>query len=226
VPRDLEPIFEVKLTEVMSRGFSGAEGRLASKDADEIAAAGERARAVVLGPGLGREDDSFELARRVAQRIEAPLLIDADGLNAHAGALEGLRERSAPTVLTPHAGELGRLLDRASADVGASRLDCAREAARRSGAVVVLKGDDTIVADGERLAIARGGAAALATAGTGDVLSGVIGALLARGLGPFEAASAGVHAHQRAGRAAARSVGLVESVVASDVIDALPEGLG
>jgi NAD(P)H-hydrate epimerase len=226
VPRDLEPIFEVKLTEVMSRGFSGAEGRLAAQDAEAIAEAGQRAGAVVLGPGLGREEDSLELARRVAQRIEAPLLIDADGLNAHAGQLERLRERSAPTVLTPHAGELGRLLDRDSAEVGASRLACAREAAERSGAVVVLKGDDTIVAGRDRLAIARGGAAALATAGTGDVLSGVIGALLARGLGPFEAASAGVHAHQRAGRAAARRLGLAESVIASDVIDALPEGMG
>ena len=221
VPADLEPIFEAKLTEVMSRGFDGASGRLASADADAIAAATERAAAVVLG----RNDDSLELARLVARRVEAPLVIDADGLNAHAGRLDSLKGRSAPTVLTPHAGELGRLLERDSKEIDAHRLASAREATELSGAIVVLKGDDTIVTDGERVAIARGGAPALATAGTGDVLSGLIGALLARGVEPFAAVCAAVHAHQRAGRVAAAGIGLTESVIASDVVEALPVAL-
>jgi hydroxyethylthiazole kinase-like uncharacterized protein yjeF len=225
VPADLESIFEVKLTEVMSRGYGGAPGRLASSSANEILAAGERAAAVVLGPGLGRDEDSLALARELARGIAAPLLIDADGLNAHAGRLDLIAERSAPTVLTPHAGELGRLLERESSAIGAHRLAAAREATERSGAVVVLKGDDTIVAHGDRLAVSGGGAPALATAGTGDVLSGTIGALLARGLSPFVAACAGVHAHQRAGRIAADRVGAAESVVATDVIEALPAAL-
>jgi hydroxyethylthiazole kinase-like uncharacterized protein yjeF len=225
VPADLEPIFEAKLTEVMSRGFDGAAGRLAASDRGAIVEAASRAAAIVLGPGLGRDDDSLDLARCLAAELEAPVLIDADGLNAHAERLESLADRRAGTVLTPHAGELGRLLGRTSDEVGAHRLSCAREAAERSGAVVVLKGDDTIVAAGERLAISRGGAAALATAGTGDVLSGTIGALLARGLEPFEAACAGVHAHARAGRMAATRLRLAESVIATDVIAALPEAL-
>ena len=225
VPADLEAIFEVKLTEVMSRGFGGGEGHLAASDAAAIAEAAERAKAVVLGPGLGREGASQALARSMATRLESPLLIDADGLNAHAGHLDDLAARGPGTVLTPHEGELGRLLDRKSGEVAAHRLACAREAAVRSGCVVVLKGDDTIVAEGERIAVSRGGAAALATAGTGDVLSGVIAALLARGLAPFEAACAGVHAQQRAGRIAAERVGLPESVIAGDVVAALPEGL-
>ena len=225
VPDDLEPIFEAKLTEVMSRGFGGASGRLAASDAEAIVAATERAAAVVLGPGLGRDEDSLELARRVVAAVEAPLVIDADGLNAHAGRLEALAGRSAPTVITPHAGELGRLLERGSDEIGAHRLASAREAAKRSGAIVVLKGDDTIVAAGERVAVARGGASALATAGTGDVLSGVTAALLARGLEPFAAVCAAVHAHQRAGRVAAEGIGLAESVIASDVIEALPVAL-
>ena len=129
-------------------------------------------------------------------------------------------------MLTPHAGELGRLLERDSAEVAAHRLACAREAAERSGAVVVLKGDDTIVAEGERIAVSRGGAAALATAGTGDVLSGDDRAPCSpAGWSPFEAACAGVHAHQRAGRIAAERIGLPESVIAGDVVAALPEGL-
>jgi NAD(P)H-hydrate epimerase len=225
VPADLEAIFEVKLTEVMSRGFDGAEGRLASADADAILEAAHRAAAVVLGPGLGRDDDSLDLARTVAREVPVPLLLDADGLNAHAERLELLAEREAPTVITPHAGELGRLLGRDSRDVARHRLASAREAVRLSGATVVLKGDDTIVAELARLAVSAGGSPGLATAGTGDVLSGTVGALLARGLDPFEAACAGVHAHQRAGRIAAERLGSVETVVATDVIAALPAGL-
>jgi NAD(P)H-hydrate epimerase len=225
VPRDLEPVFEVKLTEVMSRGFAGAEGHLSAVDAEGIAKACERVAAVVLGPGLGRDEDSLELGRELAQQVRAPLLIDADGLNAHAGRLGDLAGRGADTVITPHEGELGRLLGRESGEIAANRLSSAREAAAASGAVVVLKGDDTLVVDAERVAIARGDAGALATAGTGDVLSGTIGALMARGLAAFDAACAGVHAHQRAGRIAAREVGLAESVVAGDVIEALPEAL-
>jgi len=225
VPADLEDIFEIKLTEVMSRGFEGAPGRLGSGSADAILAAAERSAAVVLGPGLGRDDDSLELARRLAQGIQAPLLIDADGLNAHAGRLELIAQRKAPTVLTPHAGELGRLLERESREIDAHRLTSVREAAERSGAIVLLKGDDTLVAHGDRLAISAGGSPGLATAGTGDVLSGTIGGLLARGMDAFTAVCAGVHAHQRAGRIAAERIGAPESVVATDVIAALPSAL-
>jgi hydroxyethylthiazole kinase-like uncharacterized protein yjeF len=225
VPADLEPIFEIKLTEVMSRGYEGAPGRLASASANDILAAGERSAAVVLGPGLGRDDDSLELARVLARGVAAPLLIDADGLNAHAGRLDLIAERDAPTVLTPHSGELGRLLGRESRAIDERRLASAREAAEQSGAIVVLKGDDSLVTHGDRLAISAGGSPALATAGTGDVLSGTIGALLARGLEPFTAVCAGVHAHQRAGRIAAQRVGAAESVIATDVIAALPEAL-
>ena len=129
-------------------------------------------------------------------------MIDADGLNALAGgAMEELvRVRPWPTVMTPHAGELGRLLGIDSKEIGRHRLQHAREAAAKAKAIIVLKGDDTLVAtpDG-RVAVSRGFAPALATAGTGDVLSGVIGAMLAKGLAPAHAACAGVYAHLRAG---------------------------
>jgi ADP-dependent NAD(P)H-hydrate dehydratase / NAD(P)H-hydrate epimerase len=226
VPADLEPIFEVKLTEVMSRGFAGAEGRLTTADCDAILEAGHRAAAFVLGPGLGRDEDSLELARTLAPRVETPLLIDADGLNAHAGHLKDLASRGHPTVLTPHAGELGRLLERESSEIGEHRLASAREAAERAGAIVVLKGDDTIVASAEgEVAVSPGGSPMLATAGTGDVLSGTIGALLARGMEPLAAACAGVRAHRDAGRIAGERVGSADSVIATDVIAALAEAL-
>ena len=225
VPADLEQIFEVKLTEVMSWACPSVDGALGPPAAQKALEICERAAAVVLGPGLGRRDDSLQLARDLARRIEAPLLIDADGLNAHAGKLETLKGRSGPAVLTPHAGELGRLLDRSSAEIGAHRLAAAREAAQASGAVVLLKGDDTVITDGERVAVNAFSAPALATAGTGDTLSGTIGALMARGLEPFGAACAGALAGARAGRLAAQSAGAAEGVVATDVIAQLPLAL-
>jgi NAD(P)H-hydrate epimerase len=225
VPADLEPAFEAAEVEVMSKGIGATPGRLGLEAAEELLAAFERAAGGVLGPGLGRDEDSLALVREVAPRIEAPLVIDADGLNAFAGQLDRLAARRAPTVLTPHAGELGRLLERDSDEIGERRIAAAREAAAWSGAVVVLKGDDTIVTDGERVAVNAVSAPGLATAGSGDVLSGMTAALLARGLGPFAAACAAVFAHARAGQEAARRVGLVESVIATDVIASIPAGL-
>jgi NAD(P)H-hydrate epimerase len=225
VPADLEPVFEAGEPEVMSVGCPGGDGCLAPASAKALLRTFERAAAGVLGPGMGRDPGSVELAREVVGGIGVPLVIDADGLNAFAGSLGPVAAREAPTVLTPHAGELGRLLERDSEEIAAHRLESAREAARAAGAVVVLKGDDTIVSDGERVAVNALSAPGLATAGSGDVLSGMTAALLARGLEPFAAACAAVLAHARAGRDAAARVGAAESVIASDVIDSIAAGL-
>jgi NAD(P)H-hydrate epimerase len=225
VPADLEPIFETGQPEVMSVGCPGGDGCLAPASAKALLRAFEGAAAGVFGPGLGRDPGAVELARSVVPEIGSPLVIDADGLNAFAGELDQLAGRSAPTVLTPHAGELGRLLGTDSERISATRLASARSAAVGAEAVVVLKGDDTIVTDGERVAVNALAAPALATAGTGDVLSGIIAALLARGLEPFAAACAGVLAHARAGNEAARMIGAAESTIATDVIAAIPAGL-
>jgi NAD(P)H-hydrate epimerase len=225
VPASTEAVFELALMEAMTRGLHEEDGGHSPAGVEAVQGLAERAGCVILGPGLGRARPAVEFARSVAAGIETPLLIDADGLNAHVGVLESLAGRSAPTVLTPHAGELGRLLERESAEIDAHRLAAAREAAERSGAVVVLKGDDSLVAaPGGPVAVSPGATPALATAGTGDVLSGVIGALLAKGLGPFEAAAAGVLAHARAGLVAAARHG-ADHTIAGDVIDALAEGM-
>ncbi|MGH2978616.1 MAG: NAD(P)H-hydrate dehydratase [Solirubrobacterales bacterium] len=223
VPASLNEIFEVKLTEVMSLPLAEEGGALTLDAMEAVVEAAERADAVVLGPGLGRTAGSFALAQDLARLVDKPLLVDADGLNALAeSGLEALAGRDAPTILTPHAGELGRLLGRPSADVEAHRLGAAGEAAARSGAVVVLKGDDTLVVPPDGVTgVSRGGTPALATAGTGDVLSGVAAAFLAQGLDPFEAACAAVRAHADAGRGAAAALG-TRSVIAGDVLDALP----
>jgi NAD(P)H-hydrate epimerase len=225
VPRSTEPTFDLKLMEAMTHGLPDGDGAHVPDGVDSALELCEKAGALVLGPGIGRTEGALEWARELARRAEVPLLIDADGLNAHAGRLESLRERPAPTVLTPHEGELGRLLEVDSEEVQANRLACAREAAARSGCIVILKGDDTIVALPEGVvAISPGATPALATAGTGDVLSGLAGALLAKGMEPFEAAAAAVLAHARAGRAAAHRIG-ANHVIAGDVIAAIPEAM-
>jgi hydroxyethylthiazole kinase-like uncharacterized protein yjeF len=225
VPASLNLIFESRLLEVMTVPLPDADGSLEAAGVAQVLERSSRADAFVLGPGLGRMSGALEFARAVAREVKLPMLLDADGLNAHAGGLASLAAREAPTVMTPHAGELARLLGVESAAVGARRLASAREAARTAGAIVVLKGDDTLVAapDG-RVGVSRGGASALATAGTGDVLSGVIGAYLAKRMDPFAAACAGVLVHARAGQLTAREIG-PEGVIASDVIAALPRAL-
>ena len=225
VPEPVQQAVDLRLLEQMSRGLPDDDGFHTPAGVGDVEELAERAGAVVLGPGLGRSEGAQEFARGVAAAVEAPLLVDADGLNAHAGTLELFREREAPTVLTPHEAELGRLLGLEPEEVAAHRVACARDAAERSGAVVLLKGDDTIVAmPGGPLAISPGGTPALATAGTGDVLSGLIGALLAKRLGPFEAACLGALAHVLAARAAAGRLG-ADHVMAGDVIETLPRGL-
>ncbi|HTZ87146.1 MAG TPA: NAD(P)H-hydrate dehydratase [Solirubrobacteraceae bacterium] len=209
--------------ELMTRGLAERDGALAPEAVAEVIEAIRPGGALALGPGLGRSESAFAFARELALATRAPLVLDADGLNAHAGRLAGLRARAAPTVLTPHAGELGRMLDLDSEQVERERLRYAREAAKLSGAVVVLKGDDSLIARPDGLvAVSRGGSPALATAGTGDVLTGVVAALLAQGLDPFAAASAAVWLHAAAGREAAHRHGAPEGVIASDVIEALP----
>jgi NAD(P)H-hydrate epimerase len=223
VPASAEQALELRLLEAMTRACpDNDDGMHTEAGAETVLGMAERAGCVVVGPGIGKGDDPGAFARALAARVEIPLLIDADGLNALAGRLEILRERRAPTVLTPHEGELGRLLEVDSGEVAARRLEHARAAAERSGAIVVLKGDDTLVARPEGpVAISPGATPALATAGTGDVLSGVIGTLLAKEVEPFAAAAAGVLAHAHAGQHAAARHG-ADHVIAGDVIDAIP----
>jgi hydroxyethylthiazole kinase-like uncharacterized protein yjeF len=229
VPDSLQPILATAgPPELMTKGLpEDGAGGLTPAGVETVLDASERGGALALGPGLGRSDGAVAFARELARKAEVALVLDADGLNAHAGRLGELSTRSAPTVLTPHAGELGRLLQLGSEEIERERLRHVRAAAEQARAVVVLKGDDTLIAEPSgRVAVSPGATPALATAGTGDVLTGVIAALLAAGLDPFVAAAAGVSLHAQAGREAARRQGAAEGVVASDVIAALPAARG
>ncbi len=186
--------------------------------------------AVVIGPGLGQDAGTRAFVRAVLENCTAPLLLDADALNALApsrndsGAVTSLR-RKAPTIVTPHPGEMARLTGSTAVDVQRRRLETARAFAMETGAVVVLKGQRTVVADGDgRAAINPTGNPGLAKGGTGDVLSGVVGALLGRGLDAWQAALAGVFLHGRAGDLAAEERGQ-EALLAGDVVEALGRAL-
>ena len=182
-----------------------------------------RAGAMALGPGLGRSPEAIALARRLARGHRGSIVIDADALFALAGAPELVARRRRPAVMTPHEGEIARLLGRDSEWVRQHRLAAVREAAARSHAVVLLKGADTLVAapGGERVVVSASDTPGMATAGSGDVLTGVIASLLARGLDPWTAACCGAVAHARAGRAAAAAIG-PDGIISGDIVEALP----
>jgi NAD(P)H-hydrate epimerase len=220
VPESLAVIFETRLLEPMTLALPDERGEHTAAGVAAVAAAArERGGALVLGPGLGRGAHAAAFVRGVLEQAAVPIVLDADGLYPFGGAPEALAGRA--DVITPHEGELGRLLGRPSAEIAAQRLHHARDAAARSGAVVVLKGDDTIVSRPDGLAgVSPGATPGLATAGTGDVLAGVIGAMLAAGLDAFASAAAGVRLHALAAVHAAGSRG-VQGMLASDVIEAL-----
>ena len=211
-------VLEQQLVEVVKRPVAEDwQGRMTEEAAGSVVEAAERMRAVALGPGLGRSDGTVELVRRVLAALDVPLVVDADAL----WKLEPFA-RNAPTILTPHEGELGRLLGEPSGWVAAHRLDALRRAVERFDCIVLLKGADTLIgAPGERPLVVSANVPGLAAAGTGDVLTGIIAAFLAKGVEPRLAAAAGAVAHRRAARFSGRRRGLI----AGDVVEALPDAL-
>ena len=179
--------------------------------------------AVVLGPGLTLADGAVVTVRGLVERLDMPLLIDADGLNALVDARGLLDARTAPTVLTPHPGELARLLGISAADVQSDRVSSSARLATGSRSVV-LKGAGTVISGAGRQVVNTSGTPALATAGTGDVLAGIIGALLAQGLSPLDSGALGAYLHGRAGQAAAAALTPM-CVTAEDVPEYLSDAV-
>ncbi|WP_458011672.1 NAD(P)H-hydrate dehydratase [Candidatus Solincola sp.] len=226
IPYSLNPIMEVKLTEVMTLPLpDDGEGHLAEEAARVVLEALPSFDVLALGPGLGTSPGTVSAVRRLVSEAPRPLVLDADGLNGVVGQPSVLEEREGPAVITPHPGELGRLLGRSGAEVQRDRLGSAREAARRFGCPVVLKGANTVIAEpGGRACFHPLALPELATAGSGDVLTGCLAALLAQGLSPMDAALCAVVVHGKAARLASSVVGGV-GMVAGDVISHLPLAL-
>jgi len=217
-PASTLPVLEQRLLEAVKRPLPDENGVVTEGAADAVLVLAGRASALALGPGIGREPGPHALVRRVLAEAAVPAVVDADALFELEPA-----DWPAPRVLTPHEGELGRLLGRPSQEIAAHRLAAVREAADRFRCVVLLKGADTLVAaPGRGVLVSALGLPSLATAGTGDVLTGVVAAFLAKGMEPQLAAAAGAAAQQRASVEARQRAGLV----ASDLIEALPQALG
>jgi NAD(P)H-hydrate epimerase len=212
-------ISNVVMTKPLAQSRKGA---FSLKSYDQIKKVWDQFDAIAIGPGLGRELATQQLARQVIIHCPKPLVIDADALFALAGHAQILLKAKAPRVLTPHCGEMSRLTDQSVRVIEAGRLKTARDFARRYNCVLLLKGHRSVVASPRgKTYINRTGNAGMATAGSGDVLTGMITAFLGQGMGPFDAAKYGAYYHGKAGDLAARKKSKV-SIIASDIIEQIP----
>jgi hydroxyethylthiazole kinase-like uncharacterized protein yjeF len=222
VPEPILQTVELGSIESMTLGLpAGASGHLAERAADVVLEAAEGKAVLALGPGLGQEPFTVAAIRRIALECPLPLVLDADGLNAFEGKAGDLAARRAETILTPHPGELGRLLGISTAQIQEDRIAAARGAAEETGAIVILKGHMTLIASGTAVFVNPTGNPGMATGGTGDVLTGLIAGFLAQGLDALDAAVLAVYLHGLAGDLAATRLGEI-SLAAGDLIEILP----
>jgi ADP-dependent NAD(P)H-hydrate dehydratase / NAD(P)H-hydrate epimerase len=221
VPEGILPVVQTRLRETTFLPLpETSEGTIAAT-MEPLEQGLEAADAVAIGPGMTTNAETAAYVRTLVRSCPAPLVLDADGLNAFVGHVSELADRRSPAVLTPHAGEFARLAATTARDVGVDRIGSARKLASETNAVVLLKGSRTVVAapDGRVLVNPTGGPF-LATGGTGDVLTGMIAALIARGADPWLAAGAGAYVHGVAGRLAGAELG--DGTTAGDVLDRVP----
>jgi hydroxyethylthiazole kinase-like uncharacterized protein yjeF len=226
VGKSIYPIMAQKLTEVMVKPFIETRDYSISLLAEkELLFFSEKCTCAAIGPGLSRNKETQELIRSILSKMGKPVILDADGINAFAGQVDSLKKASAPLILTPHMGELARLLDKDIDDVKKNRKDIALEFAHQYNVVLALKGHETIVVrpDGEIYVNATGNVG-MATGGTGDVLTGMITSFVGQGMDAFNAAAAGVYLHGVAGDLAAKEKGTL-SLIATDLLNKLPEVL-
>lgn len=224
IGKTLHDIMEVKLTEAMTTPLPDNEGNISMDALEEILQLAAVRDVVALGPGLGSDGETMIVVRELIKKIEGPLVIDADAINALAGHTDILQEAKSLPILTPHPGELARITGLSISEINADRVRSARECAQLLGSILVLKGAGTVVAfpDGE-VYINTTGNAGMATGGSGDVLTGVIAGFLAQGLSSHDAALCGVYVHGLAGDIVAQK-GML-GMVAGDLLPAIPAAI-
>lgn len=225
-PASLASAPPASLPEAMTRPLPETpSGTIAESACDAIIEAASDADVVAIGPGLTTHPEVVSLVRRLLLRLECPVVVDADALNAIAGESSRLRDVPGPVVITPHPGEMARLLGRSVADVQRDRLGIAREAARTLDVVTLLKGARTVVAapSGQAMIVPSGNSA-MATGGMGDVLTGAVAALLGQRIAPLEAAACAAYLHGLAGDLAAGPGGEM-GLLAREVADEIPRAL-
>lgn len=223
VPKSIYPVCTTNILESVYYPLEEtSNGVISSKNTDFLLEMCEKSSAVVIGCGLSVCDDTKNLVQSVITNCEKPLVIDADALNCICTKPEILKNLKAPAIITPHPGEMARLLHSTPKTVNSNRENTAIDFAKKFGVVTVLKGAGTIIAspDGE-VYINHTGNSGMATGGSGDVLSGIIGSLLAQGAAPINAAAAGVFLHGTIGDLAAEKLGKI-SMLPTDMIDMIP----
>lgn len=222
IPRSLNSVAEAISLEVMSLPIPDTPAGAPSMEAREILVeAARETDCVVIGPGLPVAGDTGELMRLLIPEIYPPLIIDGGAFAAIATDFMIIRKRQSPTIITPHPGEMSRITGKTIPEVQEKRADFASKYAKVSGAIVALKGHNTVVANGTEVYVNETGNPGMSTAGSGDVLSGVIAGLVAQGMAPFDAAKLGVFLHGLAGDIAMQDIGM-HGVIASDIMERIP----
>lgn len=227
-PASQQPILAGKLTETITYALPETpDGTLSDKALDRIINLAQGINVAAIGPGISRHPQTVEIVNSLVPHLHCPVIIDADGLNALSTAHRSVvKKQRAEMILTPHSGEMARLLKTTPTRIEANRVDSAIEASKRFNAIVALKGYQTVVTDGERVYINKTGNPGMATAGSGDVLTGMLAGLVAQlsatNLTIFESVILAVHLHGKAGDLAAKELGEY-SLVAGDIIKYLPK---
>ena len=217
VPESIYAIEAVKLNEPVVFPLPEAEGKLCAAALPEILNRLPGMDAVLIGPGLGQSEGTFQVVKAVLEKAVGPVVLDADGINVIAGHKDILRGRTAPTVVTPHDGEFARL----GGELGQDRMAAARKLARELHSIVLLKGHETCITDGFTDYLNKTGNPGMAVGGSGDVLAGIIVSLLGQHLAPLEAAAVGAWLHGAAGDLCAEELGQY-GMLPTDMLQKLP----
>lgn len=226
IPKSLNKIMEVKLTEAMTLALpETAEASLSLSAEEEILSFAEKIDAVAIGPGLSRHEETLKLVQNLLEKINKPVVLDADGIIALVENCDILKKRKAPTVLTPHPGEMSRLIGKDVREIQRNRTKVASDFAKKNNAILVLKGYRTIVADSKGdIYVNETGNSGMSSGGVGDVLTGMIASFVGQGIDTYSAAVIGVYLHGLAGDIAAKKKGQF-SLIASDLLNTLPQAI-
>ena len=217
VPESIYAIEAVKLTEAIVFPLPEKDGKLSAEAIPQILERLPQMDAVLIGPGLGRSEDTFLVTKAVLQSVVCPVVLDADGINVLTGHMDILRERHYPTILTPHAGEFARIYGEIKPD----RISCAAAFTREWDCILLLKGHETVITDGTECYVNHTGNPGMAVGGSGDVLAGMIAGLIGQGVEPLKAAACGAWLHGAAGDICAEEIGQY-GMLPSDMLEVLP----
>ena len=217
VPESIYAIEAVKLNEAIVFPLPDEGGKLSAAALQEIRKLISKMDAVLIGCGLGQSEGTMAVLEAVLREFIGPVVVDADGINLLAGHMDILRERHAPTILTPHAGEFARI----GGDSTADRVTETRRFAREYGCILLLKGHETVISDGEETYVNQTGNPGMAVGGSGDLLSGIIVSLLGQGIEPLKAAACGAWLHGKAGDLCAETIGQY-GMLPTDMVEVLP----